>query len=145
MVLKTIFKDFYFFIIILKLIFLIYLFFTIIFNKLNEYKYDFKLKQYKLKIENYYNLCNNGTLLNKKKFTKIETPKISIISPIYNREKYILRFLRSIQNQYFGNVEIIFVDDFSSDNSVETIENCQIEDERIILIKHNKNKGTLFN
>jgi glycosyltransferase involved in cell wall biosynthesis len=75
---------------------------------------------------------------------KTETPKISIISPIYNREKYILRFLRSIQNQYFDNVEIIFVDDFSSDNSVKTIENYQIEDERILLIKHNKNKGTLI-
>ena len=144
MVLKTVFKDFYFFITILKIIFLIYLFFTILFNKLKEYKYDFKLKQYKLEIENYYILCNNGTLLNKKKFMKTETPKISIISPIYNREKYILRFLRSIQNQYFDNVEIIFVDDFSSDNSVETIENYQIEDERIILIKHNKNKGTLI-
>ena len=132
MVLKTVFKDFYFFITILKIIFLIYLFFTILFNKLKEYKYDFKLKQYKLEIENYYILCNNGTLLNKKKFMKTETPKISIISPIYNREKYILRFLRSIQNQYFDNVEIIFVDDFSSDNSVETIENYQIEDERII-------------
>ena len=144
MVLKTIFKDFYFFITILKLIFLIYLFFTIIFNKLNEYRYDFKLKQYKLKIENYYELCNNGTLLNKKKFMKNEIPKISIISPVYNREKYILRLLRSIQNQYFDNVEIIFVDDFSSDNSVEKIENYQFEDERIILIKHNKNKGTLI-
>jgi glycosyltransferase involved in cell wall biosynthesis len=111
---------------------------------LNEYRYDFKLNQYKLKIENYYELCNNGTLLNKKKFMKNEIPKISIISPIYNREKFILRLLRSIQNQYFDNVEIIFVDDFSSDNSVEKIENYQIEDERIILIKHNKNKGTLI-
>ena len=102
------------------------------------------IKAYKLKIENYYELCNNGTLLNKKKFMKNEIPKISIISPIYNRQKYILRFLRSIQNQNFDNIEIIFVDDFSSDNSVETIENYQIEDERIILVKHNKNKGTLI-
>jgi glycosyltransferase involved in cell wall biosynthesis len=144
MVLKIIFKGFYIFITILKLIFLIYLFFTVLFNKWEEYKYDFKLKQYKLKIENYYKLCNNGTLLNKKKFLKNEIPKISIISPIYNREKYILTFLRSIQNQFFDNIEIIFVDDFSSDNSVESIENYQIEDERIILIKHNKNKGTLI-
>ena len=142
--LKTIIMDFYFFITILKLIFLIYLFLTMIFNKLNEYRYDFKLKQYKLKIENYYKLCNNGTLLNKKKFLKYEIPKISIISPIYNREKYILGFLRSIQNQNFDNIEIIFVDDFSSDNSAESIKNYQIEDERIILIKHNKNKGTLI-
>ena len=99
--------DFYFFITILKLIFLIYLFFIILINKLKEYKNDFKLKQYILKIENYYKLCNNGTLLNKKKFMKNEIPKISIISPIYNREKYILRFLRSIQNQFFDNIEII--------------------------------------
>jgi len=138
------FKDFYYFITILKLLFLIYLFFTFLLSKLNEYKYDFKLKQYKLKIENYYKLCNNGTLLNKKKFLKYEIPKISIISPIYNREKYILGFLRSIQNQNFDNIEIIFVDDFSSDNSAESIKNYQIEDERIILIKHNKNKGTLI-
>ena len=142
--LKTIFKDFYFFITILKLIFLIYLFFIIIFNILNKYNYDFTLKQYIFKIENYFKLCNNGTLINKKKFMKNEIPKISIISPIYNRQKYILRFLRSIQNQNFDNIEIIFVDDFSSDNSVETIENYQIEDERIILVKHNKNKGTLI-
>ena len=132
MVLKIIFKGFYIFITILKLIFLIYLFFTVLFNKWEEYKYNFKLKQYKLKIENYYKLCNNGTLLNKKKFLKNEIPKISIISPIYNREKYILTFLRSIQNQFFDNIEIIFVDDFSSDNSVKSIENYQIEDERII-------------
>ena len=144
MVLKTFFKYFYLFITILKLIFLIYLFFTILLSKLKEYKYNLKLKQYKLKIENYYKLCNNGTLLNKKKFIKNEIPKISIISPIYNREKYILRFLRSIQNQFFDNIEIIFVDDFSSDNSVESIKNFQFEDERIILIEHNKNKGTLI-
>ena len=61
-----------------------------------------------------------------------------------NRGKYILRFLRSIQNQYFDNIEIIFVDDFSSDNSVKLIKNYQFEDERIILIEHNKNKGTLI-
>ena len=144
MVLKTIFKYFYLFITILKLIFLIYLFFTILLSKSEEYKYNLKLKQYKLKIENYYKLCNNGTLLNKKRFMKNEIPKISIISPIYNRGKYILRFLRSIQNQYFDNIEIIFVDDFSSDNSVELIKNYQFEDERIMLIEHNKNKGTLI-
>jgi len=136
--------DFYFFITILKLIFLIYLFFTILLNKVKEFKNDFKLKKYILKIENYYKLCNDGTLLNKKKFKKNEIPKISIISSNYNRGKYILRFLRSIQNQYFDNIEIIFVDDFSSDNSVELIKDYQIEDERIILIKHNKNKGTLI-
>ena len=35
-----------------------------------------------------------------------------------NREKYILRFLRSLQNQNYDNIEIILVDDFSEDNSI---------------------------
>ena len=93
-------------------------------------------------IENYYELCNNGILNNKKKFRKSENPKISIISPNHNRGKYILRLLRSIQNQFFDDLEIILVDDFSNDNSIELIEKYQKDDERIILIKHKKNKGT---
>ena len=83
-------------------------------------------------------------LINKKKLYKIDNPKVSIISSIYNREKYILRFMRSIQNQFFDDIEIIFVDDYSKDNSIKKIENCQNEDERIILLKNKKNKGTLI-
>jgi glycosyltransferase involved in cell wall biosynthesis len=55
-----------------------------------------------------------------------------------------MRFIRSIQNQIFNDIEIILVDDCSKDNSINIIENLQKEDERIILIKHNKNKGTLI-
>ena len=95
-------------------------------------------------IENYFTLCNNGKLINRMKFKKINNPKISIISSIYNREKYILRFLRSIQNQFFDDIEIILVDDFSSDNSAKLIKEYQKEDPRIILINHGKNKGTLI-
>ena len=93
-------------------------------------------------IETYYQLCNNGILKNNKKFKILENPKISIISPNHNREKYILRLLRSIQNQFFDDIEIILVDDFSNDNSIKLIEEYQKNDERIILIKNKKNKGT---
>ena len=55
-----------------------------------------------------------------------------------------MRFLRSIQNQFFDNIEIILIDDFSIDNSIKIIENMEKEDERIIIIKHNMNKGTLI-
>ena len=95
-------------------------------------------------MEKYYKLCNNGILLNKKRFTKIKEPKISIISPIYNKEKYILRFLRSIQNQFFDDIEIILVDDCSKDNSTQKIKYFQKEDERIQLVRHNETKGTLI-
>ena len=57
-----------------------------------------------------------------KKHRKINNPKISIISPIYNRERYILRFLKCIQNQNFQNFEIILIDDYSIDKSVKLIE-----------------------
>ena len=56
----------------------------------------------------------------------------------------MLRLLRSIQNQFFDDIEIIIVDDFSMDNSISLIKEYQKEDERIILIKHNKTKGTLI-
>lgn len=77
-------------------------------------------------------------------FKKVAIPKISIIAAVNNRDKYILRFLRSIQNQNFEEIEIIFVDDYSNDNSIQFIQKYQREDERIILIRNNKNKGTLI-
>jgi glycosyltransferase involved in cell wall biosynthesis len=89
-------------------------------------------------------LCNSEKLINRKKFKRNKFPKVSIISPIYNRGKYILRFLRSVQNQKFNDIEIIFIDDSSKDNSVKLIEKYQERDGRIILIKNKKNKGTLI-
>ena len=107
----------------------------------NHIKY---LKNEIIQIENYKEICDKGILLNKIDFKKLPNPKVSIISAVYNRAKYILRFIRSIQNQFFNDIEIILIDDFSSDNSIEIIEQCQKEDERIILIKHKQNKGTLI-
>jgi glycosyltransferase involved in cell wall biosynthesis len=63
---------------------------------------------------------------------------------VYNREKYILRFLISIQSQNFKDIEIILIDDCSIDNSSVLIEKYQQLDERIILIKNKKNKGTFI-
>ena len=110
----------------------------IIFNQIKNFKKEI------IKIENYKDINDKGILLNKKKFKKVLKPKISIISAVYNRGQYILRFIRSIQNQFFNDIEIIFIDDFSNDNTIDIIKNCQKEDERIILIKHKKNKGTLI-
>ena len=93
------------------------------------------------KIEEYLKLCNNK--LNKlKKIKKQAHPKISIISPIYNRGKYLLRFIKSIQNQNFKEIEIILVDDCSNDDTKLLINQYQKEDQRIILIQNKKNKGT---
>ena len=61
----------------------------------------------------YLEICEKFKVI--KKFKKIDDIKISIISPIYNRQRFIIRFLTSIQFQDFINIEIILVDDCSVD------------------------------
>ena len=72
------------------------------------------------KIENYLKLCNNE-ITRLKKVKKSKYPKVSIISPIYNRGKYLLRFIKSIQNQKFKEIELILIDDFSTDDTNKKI------------------------
>ena len=43
-----------------------------------------------------------------------------------------------------SDIEILLIDDYSSDNSLNIIEKCQKEDKRIKIIKNNKNRGSLF-
>lgn len=66
--------------------------------------------------------------------------EISIIVPVYNVEKYIERCLESLINQTFKNIEIILINDGSTDYSKEICERYAKEDERIILINQ-QNKG----
>ena len=86
-------------------------------------------------------MCENK-LKRLTKFKKVYNPKISIISPIFNRERYLLRFLLSIQYQNFKDLEIIFIDDLSKDNSVKLINEYKNIDKRIKLLKNIINKGT---
>ena len=97
-------------------------------------------------IEKYLSVCNKKEIINNFHFKKNKTPKVSIISPVFNREKYLIRFINSIQNQIINKIEIeiIFIDDFSQDKSVKIIESCQLKDQRIILIKNKKNRGTFI-
>ena len=81
---------------------------------------------------------------NKGDFVKRENPKISLVIPVYNKERFLLPLYKSIQNQSLKDIEIIFIDDNSSDNSVKLIEEFMKEDERIILIKHDVNFRTFY-
>lgn len=67
-------------------------------------------------------------------------PKVSIIVPIYNVEKYLVRCLDSLVNQTFNDIEIILVNDGSTDNSSKIIETYQ-EKYRIIKIINKENGG----
>ena len=110
-------------------------------KELSQFSAKFNFIKECNKIEDYLKLCNNQ-LIRLKKVKKYVRPKLSIVSPIFNRGKYILRFIKSIQNQKFKSIEIILIDDFSKDDTKSLIKTYQKEDNRIILIENKKNKGT---
>ena len=66
--------------------------------------------------------------------------KVSIIIPVYNIEKYVAKCLDSVTNQSYPNLEIIIVDDGSTDNSLKICKEYQKKDKRIKII-HQENKG----
>jgi len=61
-------------------------------------------------------------------------PKISIIIPIFNTEKYLNECLDSVVNQTFKDIEIICIDDGSTDNSLQILKEYANKDERITVI-----------
>jgi glycosyltransferase involved in cell wall biosynthesis len=68
-------------------------------------------------------------------------PLISVILPVYNAEKYLNEALNSILEQTYSNLEIIIVNDGSTDDSKNII--SAYSDKRIISIHHQQNKGLI--
>lgn len=75
----------------------------------------------------------------------LKTPLVTFIVTSYNYEKYILKTLESIKSQTYRNFEIIIVDDCSSDNSCQIVEQfiSENQDMKITLIKQEENQGQL--
>lgn len=71
---------------------------------------------------------------------KAENIKVSIIIPVYNVEKYLAECIESILKQTHKNLEIIFVNDGSTDRSKQILEDYKNKDNRIKVI-HKKNEG----
>ena len=71
----------------------------------------------------------------------MSNPKISVIIPIYNVEKYLNKCIESVRNQTFQNIEIICIDDCSPDKSSVIVKKHMAEDNRIVFIRHEKNTG----
>ena len=93
---------------------------------------------------NYINKCLAGELKTNETFKEEMNPIISIIIPVYNREKSIISCLRSCQNQNIENFEIILINDFSKDNTLQLIKEIKKDDNRIKVITNKKNMGTLY-
>ena len=70
---------------------------------------------------------------------KVEEPLVSVIIPTYNRANVIHRSISSVIKQSYQKIEIIIVDDASTDDTAQIIQ--QISDTRIIYICHQINRG----
>lgn len=69
-------------------------------------------------------------------------PLVTVIAACYNQSKYLLDTLESIKAQTYNNIELVFWDDCSSDDSVEKIDNWLHENKLdCTFIKHSKNMG----
>jgi len=68
-------------------------------------------------------------------------PLVSVIVPNYNNEAFVSRCLNSLLNQTYPNIEIIIIDDCSTDRSVEIIDPYQQQHQQIRLIKNPVNMG----
>lgn len=66
--------------------------------------------------------------------------KVSVIVPVYNVEKYIIKCLESVKRQSFDNFECLIIDDGSKDNSIELAEKY-IKDDNRFKIYHKENGG----
>lgn len=94
-------------------------------------------------ISNYTYTTKANTLnLNYIKMRRIimEKIKISVIVPVFNAEKYLKMCLNSLVSQTLKNIEIICIDDGSTDNSLAILDKFKSKDNRIKIIKQ-KNYG----
>lgn len=60
-----------------------------------------------------------------------DRPMISVIIPVYNAEKFLEKCIYSVLNQTYNNIEVILVDDGSTDNSAIICDRWQSIDKRI--------------
>lgn len=113
-------------------------------NKSRESKkvfYNFKNRTDKLKYKEFIKICDSERLIYKNTSKSDKNPIISVILPSFNKEKVLMKSVRSIQNQSLRNIEIIIVDDCSSDNSTKYYKYLLETDLRIRVFIHLKNMG----
>lgn len=66
---------------------------------------------------------------------------VSVIVPCYNHARFLPQAVRAILEQTFGDLELILVDDCSSDDSWAVIQAAVASDRRVVAIRHERNRG----
>lgn len=75
---------------------------------------------------------------------EMKHPKISVVMPVYNGEKYLKGAIDSILKQDLDDFEFIIINDGSNDSTAEILENYQRIDNRIHVITNYQNVGASF-
>jgi len=102
----------------------------------------FRRRKDQYNYRDFLNLCvKNELITNTNEIKYNKSPLISIILPSYNKQDSLMISIRSIQNQSLKNIEIIIVDDCSTDNSTEYFKYLLKTDSRIRVFTHLKNMG----
>lgn len=70
--------------------------------------------------------------------------KVSVIIPVYNVEDYLIECLESVTNQTYTNLEILCIDDSSTDSSPAILNRYKQKDSRVIILKNEKNSGQAY-
>ena len=65
--------------------------------------------------------------------------QFSVVIPLYNKEEFVAQTLKSVVGQTYQNFEVVIVNDYSNDNSLDVVK--AIDDHRIKIIEHSENKG----
>ena len=125
-------------------------------NQTEEKEYEIFKKKKKIRINRNNLLPKRNNIINYIKFAKLcleeklmepinfeadNNPLISVILPSFNKEKTLMKSIRSIQNQSMKNIEIIIVDDCSTDNSKKIYKHLLKTDPRIRVFYHLENLG----
>lgn len=95
-------------------------------------------------IINFYFFKIKRELLNEFQKNNNNIPKISIFLAIYNKEKYLERSIGCLQEQTLKEIEIIAINDASTDNSLNVLRKMSAKDSRIKIINNKKNSGSLY-
>ena len=81
---------------------------------------------------------------NKEELYQREIPKVSLIIPVYKQERFIKKIYAIIEQQSLKDIEMVFIDDCSPDNSSKIIKELMEIDKRIIYIRNEKNRGGFY-
>ena len=112
------------------------------FKFFREYFNSFGLEMPDNAVRDSFDGCLSSLKFSLPEFCLPENPVVSVIMTCYNGGRFIDTAIKSVLSQTYKNIELIVVDDHSTDNSAEKIKCWQTKDNRVTLIEKNKNEGT---